>query len=165
MENSYDHSYPGSYQEKALTGATGIELIIALYDAAVRFLYRASRCVEDRDVRGRRLAVKKTLDILMYLQARLRPDLGPDPAKALSDFYAAMFTMILEASHQASVARFEESITCIRNVRDAWVVAARDPAVGKLLPRELRTREEKFRSSARPESHESDAPVAFRWSA
>ena len=165
MDNSYDHNSPSSYQEKALAGATGIELIIALYDAAVRFLYRASRCVEDHDVRGRRLAVKKTLDILMYLQARLRPDLGPDPAKALSDFYAAMFTLILEASHQASVPRFEESIACIRNVRDAWVVAARDPAVGKLLPRELRTREEKYHASTRPEPNDSDVPAVLRWSA
>src|SRR5271154_5909194 len=90
------------YQEKSLTGATGVELIIALYDAAIRFLYRAIQGVEEQDVRGRRIAVKKTIDILMYLQARLRPDLGPEPARALSDFYAAMFTMILDASHAAS---------------------------------------------------------------
>jgi flagellar protein FliS len=134
-----------SYEEKSLTGATGVELIIALYDAAIRFLYRAIQCVEEEDVHGRRIAVKKTIDILMYLQARLRPELGPAPAKALADFYAAMFTMILEASHVASKTRLEESIACIRNVRGAWVIAARDPTVGKILPRELRTREEKYR--------------------
>jgi flagellar protein FliS len=153
-----------SYQEKSLAGATGVELIIALYDAAIRFLYRAMQCVEDKDVRGRRVAVKKTIDILMYLQARLRPDLGPDPAKALSDFYAAMFTMVLEASHAASKAGLEESIACMRNVREAWVVAARDPAVGKVLPRELRTREEKYSSVSRPEPYDGEAPVS-RWSA
>jgi flagellar protein FliS len=165
MESSYDNKFDHRYQERALAGATGIELIIALYDAAVRFLYRAIQCVEDRDVRGRRIAVKRTLDILMYLQARLRPDLGPAPAKALSDFYGAMFTMILEASHKASPQGFEESIACIRNVRDAWVIAARDPVVGKVLPRELRTREEKYRSSARPESSDGESSAAFRWSA
>jgi flagellar protein FliS len=153
-----------SYQEKSLAGATGVELIIALYDAAIRFLYRAMQCVEENDVHGRRIAVKKTIDILMYLQARLRPDLGPDPAKALSDFYAAMFTMILEASHAASRVGLEESIACIRNVREAWVVAARDPAVGKVLPRELRTREERYRPASRPEPYDGEAPVS-RWSA
>jgi flagellar protein FliS len=153
-----------SYQEKSLAGATGVELIIALYDAAIRFLYRAMQCVEENDVHGRRIAVKKTIDILMYLQARLRPDLGPDPAKALSDFYAAMFTMILEASHAASRVGLEESIACIRNVREAWVIAARDPAVGKVLPRELRTREERYRPASRPEPYDGEAPVS-RWSA
>jgi flagellar secretion chaperone FliS len=153
-----------SYQEQSLTGATGVELIIALYDAAIRFLYRAIQCVEDQDVRGRRIAVKKTIDILMYLQARLRPDLGPAPAKALSDFYAAMFTMILEASHAVSKQRLEAAIACIRNVREAWAVAAQDPTVGKILPRELRTREEKYRAPTRPDVSDNEAPVS-RWSA
>jgi flagellar secretion chaperone FliS len=153
-----------TYQEKTLAGATGVELIIALYDAAIRFLYRAAQCVDEDDVRGRRIAVKKVIDVLMYLQARLRPELGPAPAKALSDFYAAMFTMILDASHSASKTGFEESIACIRNVREAWVIAARDPTVGKVLPRELRTREEKCRPASRQEPYDGEAPIS-RWSA
>jgi flagellar protein FliS len=133
-----------SYQQQALAGATGVELVIALYDGATRFLYRAMQCVEEDDVHGRRVAVKKVLDILTYLQARLRPDLGGAVAASLADFYATMFTMTLEASHLESVEQFEDVIAFVRNVRDAWVVVARDPEAGKVLPRELRTREEKF---------------------
>ena len=48
-----------SYQEQALAGATGVELIVALYDGLIRFLYRAMQCVEENDVHGRRVAVKK----------------------------------------------------------------------------------------------------------
>ena len=133
-----------SYQEESLAGATGVELVVALYDACLRFLYRAMQCAAEHDVHGRRIAVKKVLDILMYLQARLRPDVGGSAAMALADFYAAMFTMTLEASHVESVEQFREVIACVRNVRDAWVVVARDPEAGRVLPRELRTREEKF---------------------
>jgi len=132
------------YEQQALAGATGVEMVVALYDALIRFLYRAMQCVEESDVYGRRVAVKKVLDILMYLQARLRPDVGGSAATALSEFYAAMFTMTLEASHVESVEQFQEVIACVRNVRDAWVVVARDPEAGRVLPRELRTREEKF---------------------
>jgi len=155
-----------AYQEKTFAGATGIELIIALYDGTIRFLYRAMQCLEENDVRGRRLAVKKVVDILMYLQARLRPDLGEAPATALSDFYAAMFTMTLEASHKASKEQFEATIACIRNVRDAWVVAARDPQVGRVLPRELRTVEERYvaPTAVKPEPYDGEAPSS-RWSA
>lgn len=155
-----------TYQQKSLDGATGIELVIALYDGAIRFLYRAIQSVEEDDIRSRRIAVKKAIDILMYLQARLRPELGPRPAAALSDFYAAMFTMTLEASHAASKEQFLEVIACIRNVREAWVVAAKDPVVGRMLPRELRTQEEKFlpTSSAKPEPYDGEA-VSSRWQA
>jgi flagellar protein FliS len=133
-----------SYQSESLTGATGVELVVALYDGAIRFLYRAVQCVEEDDLRGRRVAVKKVLDILMYLQARLRPDLGGSVAVSLADFYATMFTMTLEASHLESKEQFEEVIGFVRNVREAWVVVARDPEAGRVLPRELRTREERF---------------------
>jgi flagellar protein FliS len=154
-----------TYQQKALDGATGIELVIALYDGAVRFLYRAIQCIEEDDVRGRRLAVKKAIDVLMYLQARLRPELGPRPAAALSDFYATMFSMTLEASHAASKEQFLEVIACIRNVRDAWAIAAKDPAVGRIMPRELRTQEERFvPSKSKPEPYDGEA-VSSRWQA
>jgi flagellar protein FliS len=153
-----------SYQQRALAGATGIELIIALYDGAIRFLYRAVQCVEEDDVRGRRIAVKKVLDIVTYLQARLRPDLGGAVAASLADFYATMFTMTLEASHLESKEQFEEVIGFVRNVREAWVVVARDPEAGKVLPRELRTREERF--VPQPEAYVPVGEIAASgWSA
>ena len=151
-----------SYQQQALAGATGGELVVALYDAAIRFLYRAMQCVEEHDVRGRRIAVKKVVDILMYLQARLRPDVGGSVAASLSDFYAAMFTMTLEASQLESRELFEEVIACVRNVRDAWVIVARDPEAGRVLPRELRTREERFAPVAAARTNDGEA-IGSRW--
>ena len=132
------------YREQSLAGATGVELVIALYDGAIRFLYRAVQSVLEGDVYGRRLAVKKAIDILMYLQARLRPDVGGKSAEALGDFYAAMFQMALEASHHESAEELQEVILCLRNVRDAWTVVARDPEAMKVLPRDLRTQQEAF---------------------
>jgi flagellar protein FliS len=153
-----------SYQQQTLVGATGVELVVALYDGAIRFLYRAEQCVREDDVHGRRVAVKKVLDILTYLQARLRPDLGRAVATSLADFYAAMFTMTLEASHLESAEQFREVIALIRNVREAWVVVARDPKAGRVLPRELRTREERFLPP--PEVAATAAPAtSSRWSA
>jgi len=152
------------YQQQALAGATGVEMVVALYDGCLRFLYRAMQCVQEGDVHGRRVAVKKVLDILMYLQARLRPDVGGSAATALSEFYAAMFTMTLEASHVESAEQFQEVIACVRNVRDAWMVVARDPEAGRVLPRELRTREEKFVPAA-VAREVVEAGSASRWTA
>jgi flagellar protein FliS len=152
-----------NYQQQALAGATGMELILALYDGAIRFLYRAAQCVEEQDVRGRRIAVSRALDILMYLQARLRPDLGGGTAHSLADFYAAMFTLTLEASHYESIEQFHEVIASLRNVRDAWIVVGRNPEASRMLPRDLRTKEELFASTS-PLPMKEDAPVS-RWSA
>lgn len=137
-----------NYQEQSLAGATGVELVVALYNGLVRFLYQALACIDEGDVRGRRISVKKALDIVMYLQARLRLDLGGETAASLSSFYSAIFTMMLEASHENSHDKMEEVIQCVRSVREAWIIAARDPEAGRVLPRELRTQEERFLTPA-----------------
>jgi flagellin-specific chaperone FliS len=42
--------YPmGSYQEHALDGASAVDLVVALYDGILRFLYAASAAVERGD--------------------------------------------------------------------------------------------------------------------
>jgi flagellar protein FliS len=133
-----------NYAEQSLAGATGVELVVALYNGLVKFLYQALACIDEGDVRGRRLSVKRALDIIMYLQARLRIDLGGETAASLNDFYAAVFTLTLEASHDNSREKMEEVIQCVRGVREAWTIAAKDPKAGRVLPRELRTSEERF---------------------
>ncbi len=118
-----------SYQEHALDGASAVDLVVALYDGMIRFLYAAIDGVERGDATARRIAVRRTLDIIIHLQARLRMDVGGKPAEALSEFYASIFAQILQASQSASKAKFEHAIHCVRNVRDAWREVAKDPEV------------------------------------
>jgi flagellar protein FliS len=117
------------YREHALDGASAVDLVVALYDGMIRFLYAAIDGVERGDATGRRIAVRRALDIIIHLQARLRMDVGGRPAQALSEFYASVFAQILQASQSASKPKFEHAIHCVRNVRDAWREVARDPEV------------------------------------
>jgi flagellar protein FliS len=124
----------GSYQEHALDGASAVDLVVALYDGIIRFLYAAAAAVERGDEAARRAAVKRALDIIIHLQARLRMDVGGRPAQVLSEFYASIFAQILQASQSASLQKFEHTIGCVKNVRDAWRQVARDPEVNPNPP-------------------------------
>ncbi|HVZ83362.1 MAG TPA: flagellar export chaperone FliS [Terracidiphilus sp.] len=115
-----------SYQEHTLEGASAVDLVVALYDGIIRFLYTAADAVDKGDIAGRRAAVKRAFDIIIHLQARLRMDVGGKPAQALSEFYASIFAQILQASQAASREKFEHAIDCVRNVRDAWKQVARE---------------------------------------
>ena len=119
----------GSYQEHVLESASAVDLVVALYDGIIRFLYAASAAVERGDEAGRRAAVKRAMDIIIHLQARLRMDVRGRPALVLSEFYASIFSEILQASQSASKAKFEHAIDCVGNVRDAWRQVAKDPEV------------------------------------
>ena len=125
-----------NYQQQAIAGMNGVELIVALYDGMVRFLYRAIQAIEANDAHERRVAIKRTLDILMHLQSRLKMDIGGTSAKALSEFYAAIFALCIEGSRLSSADRLKEAIACIRDVREAWHVVSQDPAVLRLLAEE-----------------------------
>src|SRR5581483_6765038 len=94
--------------------------------------------IESRDDSRRRIAVGRVLQILMHLQSRLRMDIGGSSARALSEFYASIFALCLEGSRLESADRLREAIGCIRDVREAWDVAAHDPEV----LRQLSTRSE-----------------------
>jgi len=115
-----------SYQQHALEGASAVDLVVALYDGMIRFLHSAGDAVDRGDVLARRAAVKRALDIILHLQARLRMDVGGKPAQVLSEFYASIFAQILQASQTASRSKFDHAIGCVRNVREAWKHVARD---------------------------------------
>ena len=125
-----------NYQQQAIAGMNPVELIVALYDGMVRFLYRAIDAIEAGNVRERRIAIKRTLDILMHLQSRLRMDVGGSSAKALSEFYAAIFALCLEGSRLSSSERLKEAIACVRDVREAWFIVSKDPEVVRFLAAE-----------------------------
>jgi flagellar protein FliS len=124
-----------SYQEHMLDGASPVDLVVTLYDGIIRFLYAAIAAVDRGDTAGRRAAVKRALDIIIHLQARLRMDVGGRPARALSEFYVSLFAQILKASQSASRARFERAIDSVRNVRDAWREVARVASPGPGIPK------------------------------
>jgi flagellar protein FliS len=154
-----------SYQEHALDGASAVDLVVALYDGILRFLYAASSAVERGDAAARRIAAKRALDIIIHLQARLRMDVGGRPAQVLSEFYASVFAQILQASQSASRQKFEHTIECVKNVRDAWRQVAKDPSVnpapaqGTMMPSGRRqTGMDSYDSS-------TDAGVASHWNA
>jgi flagellar protein FliS len=122
------------YREHTLDGAGAVDLVVALYDGMIRFLYAAITAVEHGDADARRAAVKRALDIIIHLQARLRMDVGGRTAQSLSEFYAAIFAQILQASQSASTMKFQHAIDCVRNVRDAWREVARDPEINSAAP-------------------------------
>ncbi len=116
-----------AYQTRALEGASGVELTVALYEGIIRFMYSAIEAAERGDADKRRYAVKRAMDIVIHLQATLNMDIGGKPAEALAEFYTAIFALMLQGSQANSREKFEHVITCVKNVRDAWIQTLRNP--------------------------------------
>lgn len=158
-----------NYQQQTLAVMNGLELVVTLYDGMIRFLHVAIASIEAGDVEGRRQSMGCALDILIYLQARLRPDLGGQSAAALSEFYAAMYAQCVRASRDASVQLCERTIADIRNVRDAWQMAAENESCSteQARDRQIQHLLERRQPSAglAPPPEALSAPPVNRWSA
>lgn len=151
-----------NYQQQTLAVMNSVELVVALYDGMIRFLHRAIANVEAGDVAGRRESIRRVLEILTYLQARLRTDIGGEPAAALAEFYAAIYAQSVRASRDASIPLLQQSIRDILNVRDAWKQAALTNPRGDALSR---THEVMNSASVGAHSLPSMEPESRRWSA
>lgn len=153
-----------NYHARSLEGASGVELVIALYDGILRFMNAAIAAVDAGDVSGRRTAVKRAMDIVIHLQATLRPDVGGKPAEALTEFYASMFALMLQGSQANSREKFEQVIAYVWNVRDAWRQVADDPTVRELASTGI---EQRIRSAAASglANDSADAEFSSSWSA
>jgi len=149
-----------NYREHALEGASAVDLVVALYDGILRFLYAAGEAAERGDVTARRVAVKRAIDIIVHLQARLRMDVGGRPAQVLSEFYASIFAEILQASQSASRQKFDHAIDCVRNVRDAWREVANDSEAVALT-----ARGNAGSAASAPAFAEDARELASRWTA
>jgi flagellar protein FliS len=90
-------------------------------------------------------------------------DVGGRPAQALSEFYATIFSQILQASQSASQAKFEHAIECVRNVRDAWREVARDPEVNP-APMQVTAPSRRGKSEFEMD-YGADVPVGSNWNA
>ncbi len=154
-----------SYQEHVLDGASAVDLVVALYDGILRFLYAASAAAERGDAEARRVAVKRALDIIIHLQARLRMDVGGRPAQVLSEFYASIFAQILQASQSASRQKFAHAIECVKKVRDAWRQVARDPEVNPAPPQVAAAASRRGLRGLGGADLGEDAAVGSRWNA
>lgn len=152
-----------TYREHALDGASAEDLVVALYDGIIRFVHAAADAVDRGDAMARRAAVKRALDIIIHLQARLRPDVGGEPARVLSEFYASIFAEILQASTVSSRPKFEHAIECVRNVRDAWKQVASEANVSS-IPAAIVARRP-LRSSSEDDSADAADLDSLRWSA
>ena len=151
------------YHQAAIESANGVQLIVALYDGLQRFLTQAAVACEVRDEAARREAARRALNIIIHLQANLRMDVGGASAERLTDFYTAVFADVLRASASVSRQLFLDTAREVRNVREAWKIAAQAPAVLDMLPPDLRVAQEQRTNTVAIRSSASDDNAAPAW--
>ena len=112
-----------AYRECAVRGATPIELVVILYDAAIEDLRRALEAMQNKDVELKASAVGYALLVLQQLQGTLDFEKGGQPARQFEQFYNLVRGKLLEAHLRNSPDLMQQQVRFLSEVRDCWVEA------------------------------------------
>ena len=116
-----------AYQRVDAQSRSPLELVVMLYDGALRFLKETEEAMRRGDLIAKRDALSKSFAILSELQSTLNVDQGGATAESLDSLYIYMINRLTEANVQKNPAPVQEVITLLSGLRDAWAAVAQAP--------------------------------------
>lgn len=113
------HKGYAAYRRVGLETATGPQLLLALYDGAVRFMGRAKAGLEKNELELVNENIGKTQAIIMELYATLDVERG-SMQKELRDLYVYLYQGLMEANMRKDGAKLAEVDGIVRQLREGW---------------------------------------------
>jgi len=114
-----------TYRENAVRGATPLELVVILFDAALDDMRRALSAMQASDFEQRATAIRHAMLVLQQLQGTLDFEKGGQVARQFEQFYNLVRAKLLESQLRNSPEMMQQQIHFMAEVRDCWVEAER----------------------------------------
>lgn len=108
------------YRETQIQTASGLELVILLYNGAIKFLKQAAQAIEEKQIPPAHNALIRAQAIISELRATLDHEAGGEIAQALEQLYEYMNHRLVEANLRKDLAPVQEVIGMLEELRDAW---------------------------------------------
>lgn len=109
-----------AYRQTEVRSRTPLELVVMLYDGAIKFMLAGQEAIQRRDIAARKTALSKALAIISELQSTLNMDQGGEIATSLDELYRWSSVRLLDATVHNTVEPIEEVLQVFRTLRDAW---------------------------------------------
>ena len=112
-----------AYRRMEAESRSPMELVVMLYDGAIRFMGDARNAIARNDVRARTEATRRVLDIVSELQNTLNVEEGGDIARELDRLYVYISTKLLDVT-RGDAAAADEIHKLLCTLRDGFSQAA-----------------------------------------
>jgi flagellar secretion chaperone FliS len=125
MALAYSQRSARAYQRATVEAARPTQLILMLYDGAIRFLTIASEKFTSGEIEARHQNIVKAENILAELLGTIDTDSGLPLATNLVLLYEYMHRKLVEANLNDTPEPLAEVIGILREIRTAWDEADR----------------------------------------
>ena len=109
-----------AYRQTAVTTASKEQVLIMLYEGAIKQLRKASESCQKKELAAKGVAVGKAHDIIMELSNSLDFNVGGDIAKNLERLYTFMIELIVQGNIQNDPAKFDQARALLENLLEGW---------------------------------------------
>jgi flagellar protein FliS len=109
-----------AYYQTHVQSRSPLELVVMLYDGALKFLSQAADAMDRGDMASKAVALSKAFAILAELQNTLNLRDGGEVAAQLDALYSHMHDRLVDANVQRSSAPIRDVIALLQPLRDAW---------------------------------------------
>src|SRR5262245_1087148 len=108
------------YLRTQVRSSAPLELVVMLYDAALRSTATARDAMLTRDIPARRVALSKAMAIVSELQGALDMERGGTIAAELDRLYTWINSRLLDAIVNQDAKPIEEARRVLETLRGAW---------------------------------------------
>jgi flagellar protein FliS len=114
------HPSVAAYKQQSVLTATPGQLVVMLYDGALRFLQQGAALMRAEDQLGCDAKLRRAEDIIDELHATLDKDKGGEIASRLEGIYVFCKRQLIEARIQREPGMVDKVTELMTELRDAW---------------------------------------------
>ena len=115
MANPYQ-----KYKTTAIMSASKEQILLMLYEGAIRFTKLAIVAAEQKNIAERGKNILKAYDIIMELHASLDHKVGGDLPKQLESLYLYMMERYTKANMTGDIESLKSCQTVLENLHQGW---------------------------------------------
>jgi flagellar protein FliS len=117
------HKGHGEYLKTQILTASQEQLVLMLYDGAIRFCEGAKQGWQEENLEAAHNALVRAQDIVLELTYCLDKEAGGELADQMAQLYTFCYRHLVEANVQRSASMVEEVQGILRELREAWFQA------------------------------------------
>lgn len=113
------------YRKQQIETASPEEVLIMLYDGAIRFLNVARKAIEEKDIEKSHNNLMKAQNIIIEFMNSLDMELGGEIAFNLYRLYEYLHHRLVQANIKKDVAMVDEVLDHLKSLKATWEEAIR----------------------------------------
>ncbi len=123
-----------SYYETSVTTSSPEQLVVMLYQGAIRYLKQSVIEILKVDLVAKRQSVDRAVAIVQHLQSTLDMERGGEISVELDRLYSYVLSRILDGSIKLETAPLEEAVKLLTTLLESWEEVARQKQIRFVPP-------------------------------